>query len=118
MTPGDRIKERRKSLKISQRKLGEQCGISGSAIAQWETGQTTPSGESLLKVAAELDKTPSWILYGDSEHEKNAELEIFTQKVNEVILGINAPLYQDALRYLEHLKGISTLLKKHENHDV
>lgn len=46
---------------------------------------------------------------------KNAELEMFTQKVNEAIQGLDAELYEDVLRYLEHLKGIRNLLKKYEN---
>ncbi len=46
-----RIKELRLGAKLSQRQLGEICGIHQTAVSQWESGRTSPDIESLTKLA-------------------------------------------------------------------
>ncbi|MCC3704243.1 helix-turn-helix domain-containing protein [Rouxiella badensis] len=67
MTPGDRIKLRRKEMKYTQRKLASVVKVSHVTISQWESCDTTPGGRNLFALASALKCTPTWILYGDTE---------------------------------------------------
>lgn len=46
-----RIKELREAAGMSQRELGERIGISGPAVAMWESGENRPSLTNLEKLA-------------------------------------------------------------------
>lgn len=65
--PGQRIRSRRKQLKLSQDSLGAAAGISGSSISLWENGNTFPTGKNLHSLAHALQCSPTWILFGDED---------------------------------------------------
>ncbi len=67
MTPGERIKLRRKELKHTQRNLASAVKVSHVTISQWESSDTTPGGRNLFALAKALKCSPTWILYGDSD---------------------------------------------------
>ncbi len=46
-----RIKQLREAAGLSQRELGERIGISGPAVAMWESGENRPSLTNLEKLA-------------------------------------------------------------------
>ncbi len=50
MNPNNRIQYLRKSQGLSQEELGEKMFVSRQTVSQWETGQTMPSIESLIKL--------------------------------------------------------------------
>lgn len=54
MTIGDRIKAARKSKKMTQVQLGARLGVSGSMIAQYETGVRKPKQDTVFNIAREL----------------------------------------------------------------
>lgn len=64
---GQRIRERRKQLKMSQSALSKAAGVSYSSISLWENDNTAPRGENLHKLARSLQCSPTWILYGDTD---------------------------------------------------
>ncbi|ECC3821353.1 helix-turn-helix domain-containing protein [Salmonella enterica] len=66
-TLGQRIRERRKQLKMSQNALSKVAGVSYSSISLWENDNTAPRGENLHKLAMALQCSPTWVLYGDDE---------------------------------------------------
>ena len=51
MTLGERIKECRQNVKMSQEKLAELVGVSRQAVTKWEANQTAPNTENLFKLA-------------------------------------------------------------------
>jgi transcriptional regulator with XRE-family HTH domain len=55
MTTGQRIREARKSVNISQLELGERLGVSQAMIAQYENGTRNPKFETLQKIASALE---------------------------------------------------------------
>jgi len=63
-TLSERIKARRKDLKMTQGDVAKRIGISRVSYTQWELGETNPNGENLLKVAQVLSCTPDWIVSG------------------------------------------------------
>ncbi|MGJ7133314.1 LexA family protein [Morganella morganii] len=66
-TLGERIKFRRRQLKMTQRDVAECVGISASAVTQWEGDSTGLSSENLLRLSAVLRCSPQWLLLGEGE---------------------------------------------------
>lgn len=60
-----RIKQLREAAGMSQRELGERIGISGSAVAMWESGENRPSLTNLEKLADVLGVSIDAILGRD-----------------------------------------------------
>ena len=48
--PMNRIRELRKSRKITMKQLGEAIGLAESTISHYETGKRQPDNEALLKL--------------------------------------------------------------------
>lgn len=65
-TMGERIRARRKEMKIRQDALGKMVGVSNAAISQWERSETEPKGDNLLALAKALDCSPNYLHNGDS----------------------------------------------------
>lgn len=54
MSVGQRIKERRIQLSMTQKQLGELCGMADSAIRKYESGRIQPKFETLVRIAKAL----------------------------------------------------------------
>lgn len=52
---GDMIKKIRKEKGLTQKQLGELCGMADSAVRRYENGNQNPKIETLEKIAAALD---------------------------------------------------------------
>lgn len=64
-TLADRLRSARRQSGLSVRALGIRVGVSGSAVAQWESPHgTRPSAGRLVKLASELQVTVDWLLTG------------------------------------------------------
>jgi len=55
MPTGSRIKEIRKQKGLTQKQLGDLCGMADSAIRRYENGNANPKIETLKKIAAALE---------------------------------------------------------------
>jgi transcriptional regulator with XRE-family HTH domain len=62
---GQRIKQRRKALSISQEKLGEALGVSFQQVQKYEKGSNRVSVASLKTIAEFLGTNPIYF-YGDN----------------------------------------------------
>ena len=51
------FKQKRLQVGITQRKLGEMIGTTGSAVAMWETGKRFPRADKLPQLASVLECT-------------------------------------------------------------
>lgn len=66
MTVGEKIKERRKALGLTQTELGERLGVQKNAVSKWETGRVDDiPGSKIRAMAALFGVTPSYLI--DSE---------------------------------------------------
>lgn len=59
---GDRLKELRKSKKISQLKLAEVLGVDRTMIGKYELKNHQPSNEILEKMADYLEVSPAYLM--------------------------------------------------------
>ncbi|MGI0119647.1 S24 family peptidase [Zooshikella sp. RANM57] len=62
-TLGQRLRERRKELKLTQKQVGKYAGVSAVSVTLWEKDETAPTGEKLLRTAKLLQCSPEWLLY-------------------------------------------------------
>lgn len=77
-TIGERIRARRKELKLTQKSLAKALKLSDVSISQWERDDSEPTGKNLFALTTVLKCSPTWILYGD---EDKAPEEITDQPV-------------------------------------
>lgn len=61
---GNRIKSRRKELRIKQAELAEILGISNNHMSSIETAKERPSMEIFIRICEELKVTPDYLLLG------------------------------------------------------
>lgn len=62
MTFGEKLKEARKTAKMSQEELAEKISVSRSAIAKWETDKGLPDIQNLKTLAAVLNISLDYLL--------------------------------------------------------
>lgn len=62
MNVGQRIRDRRKALGLSQRELALRLGISFQAVQRWERGETFPRKDSLSKLLEILQIGADWLV--------------------------------------------------------
>ena len=88
-----KILDIRESRGWSEYKLAEESGISQSTISAWYSGskkRTTPTLDSLLKVAEAFDVEASYLLIGDEERtfvltDKQIMILNYWAKLNKVM---------------------------------
>ncbi|MDY2655011.1 MAG: helix-turn-helix domain-containing protein [Eisenbergiella porci] len=68
---GQRIKERRKELHITQNEIQESCGISTGNLSGIETGRYLPSAVALIQLSQILKCSIDWMLTGKSSISEN-----------------------------------------------
>lgn len=61
---GNRIKLRRKELRIKQNELAELLDISNNHMSSIETGKQKPSMDTFIKICEQLNVTPDYLLLG------------------------------------------------------
>lgn len=87
-TIGQRIKERRKHLKLTQVDLARKMnGVSHAAISQWENDSTKPNAENLFELSIILNCDFSWLLRGNLKNIKGSVAPY--SPINEVRLPIH-----------------------------
>ena len=108
MTVGERIKQRRKALKMSADELAESVGVSRSTIFRYEKGDIEKVGpEVLKKIADKLNVSPGDLMGWDDTPVQ--ELKIPTSplvhKITEKVVKLSTPRKQKVLNYAnEQLK--------------
>ncbi|EAW8185630.1 helix-turn-helix domain-containing protein [Salmonella enterica] len=72
---GERIRERRNELGLTQKEIAKHLGRSASAVTQWEIGATLPNGLNLVKLAEILQVDAQWILSGEHDEEAKSSVD-------------------------------------------
>ena len=91
---GNRIQRARKEAGITQQQLADACGISRSAVALWETGDTQAiKSEHIFKAARALNKNAEWLATGAGPEQPNGVLR-------EIIAALPDESAQQALDFI------------------
>lgn len=66
-TLGDRIREQRDKLGMSQAALGDAVGVRQPTMWRYEASRLRPSADALDRIATALGVTSRWLLHGDED---------------------------------------------------
>lgn len=79
---GQRIKQRRQELGLSQLELARQTDIASGNISTMEAHKSLPSAQALIKLSEALDCSIDWLLLGNTEPPEDASplLEEYVKK--------------------------------------
>ena len=65
---GQRVYDLREQRELSQIQLGEQVGVSGTCVWNWEYGHTFPRSAALKKLARALNTSTEYLTLGQGSH--------------------------------------------------
>ncbi len=102
MNIGENIKARRKALKMTQKQLGEKCGIADSAVRKYESGKMKPKLEMLKRIAKALDVNPYEL----------ADFDTSTELINDNSEQLRAAYGEEMAEMLEKMASMLTMLTK------
>lgn len=100
---GDKVKNLRKSLKITQKELAATIGLSQSTVGMIESNKQGASNDTLLKLAKALDTTVDYLL-SDEENIKVENVQISKKAEKDIKKALDNTLeqlenYQDGLMF-------------------
>lgn len=72
MNTGELIRKYRKIAGLTQKELGEDCGMSEPAIRNYELGNRTPSDEQINRIAKSLGIAPQALMPHEMESARDA----------------------------------------------
>ncbi|WP_232036219.1 XRE family transcriptional regulator [Burkholderia stabilis] len=67
---GSIIREKRKALGLTLQAVGDAFGITRSAVASWERGDTRPDQDRLPALARLLKTSTAYLLTGEKQHDR------------------------------------------------
>lgn len=88
---GERIRNRRKELHLSQTDIYEKCELTSGALSKIENGKTIPSIFVFYKLSQALDCDINWLLTGNSSYLQSSD---FCKK-EEIYLNLFQQLPDD-----------------------
>jgi len=100
----DRLRNARKAKALGQTELADKLGVSGGSVGNWEIGTSQPRAETLGKLAAILEVTPAWLLYGEGPLVKEVATlreEIVRPSADEAGAAGDDPLRIKCRQYFE-----------------
>lgn len=62
---GERIRELRKQIDLSQEQLGDRMKVSTQQVSVWELGKTLPDVCAIMLLSVALNCKPGWLAFGD-----------------------------------------------------
>ncbi|CAK0702991.1 LexA family transcriptional repressor [Escherichia coli] len=94
MKMNDRIRARRKELKLTQAVLAKLVGVNRVTVTGWESGDYEPGGSNLQALAAALKCNPHWLITGNGDPDAEGEVykpsEVFGIKRIPVLSWVQA----------------------------
>ncbi|EPK7574212.1 TPA: LexA family transcriptional regulator [Klebsiella pneumoniae] len=99
MKMNERIRARRKELKLTQAVLAKMVGVNRVTVTGWESGDFEPGGSNLQALAAALKCNPQWVISGlgdpESEDVTYKPTEVFGVKKIPVLSWVQAGEWTD-----------------------
>lgn len=120
----DRIKEVRKYAELSQTRFAEKLKISRSAMSKLESGENTPSEQTISLICKEFNVREEWLRTGNGEmyNEKDgtftgllAELEETDDEFIKSLITVYMGLDEDSKQALRKIAdGMAEKYKKQD----
>ena len=82
---GSRVRQRRKTLKLSQVELARMVSVSASFIGHIERAEKTPSLDTMARLSAALNVPLDWLVLGIRNHCGEKECPLYHDLVDLVL---------------------------------
>jgi transcriptional regulator with XRE-family HTH domain len=117
MTISDRIFEKLKELKMTQKEFAKQTGIPESTVSDWRKKSTNPTSDKILIICKVLSVTPEWLLSGidaDGSRSNPVDYYIVEKSSDQGILieNFNKMNPNDKSHLLSYAKGFTNIMNK------
>ena len=80
-----RFAEARKSAGLTQQAAADFLKVSKGLVGQWETGETLPGAQNLIKASDLYQRRPNWLMTGQGPAERVRENESTVLAINRVV---------------------------------
>lgn len=103
---GQNIKKIRLSKNMTQKQLGDLCGMADSAVRRYESGRANPKIETLRKIAKALEVNEQELLgYSDASYRLYTAYEDAEKGENGLVIGDILVTQQNLLRQYNKLNS-------------
>jgi transcriptional regulator with XRE-family HTH domain len=103
MTIGERIKERREMLNISQTDLAARVGISKQTLYKYENNIVTNIPSNIIELLAEqMECSPAYIMGWDFKYESKDEAE---KRLLKRLSALSPDSFSDVIKYIDFLES-------------
>lgn len=86
MNFGDKLKQLRKSQKLTQQQLAERLGVAKSVVSYYESGDRFPSYDVLVKIAHTFHVTTDYLL--DMERKRILDVSDLSEENIAVLITV------------------------------
>lgn len=108
-----RIKLRRKNMRLTQSELAKRINVSPQVVSNWERNYTTPSSEDIKQLAEALDCTADFLLGNTDDPDTVTPEEEFNSFISDPDLQVwYQELPKSSEEELRQLKEIWEIIKK------
>ena len=107
----ERIREIRKTLKLTQVEFGEKIGVKGNTVTNYETGLRNPTDAVLLSICREFNVNEGWLRTGEGEMFQTPDDED-AALISEVLENPDDKFYQMLLNMVRTYRQLSPESKK------
>lgn len=109
---GNRIRERRKALQLTQTDMHRVCGITSGALSQIENGSRVPSAIAFYSIAKALNCSMEYLMTGTYTDTKNF---IFYENEEELLKGFRELDADDKEELIEIMQMKLRKMKKEKD---
>lgn len=111
MNFGQRLKEGRKHIHLTQADLAEKMMVSVQTISKWECSHAMPDIEQIVPLAAILGVTTDWLL--DAGNDENYDQKALLEKVHKIRRGIDNVYAREDDAYMEIHRHYRDYIRKY-----
>ena len=86
MTQGERIRELRKTLKMTMEQFGEKIGVTKSTISNIENGNRNATEHMVKSICREFNVDYIWLTTGDGEMFVDTD-DDFIERIDRIMVG-------------------------------
>lgn len=113
---GQRIKNRRKELNITQAQIKEATGISTGNLSEIENGHILPSSSALISLSKVLKCSVDYILFGEAQISEKPEISNIRDFDQDFLVSFNnlSEEDQEEIKLLIEIKSQSKMIDLRE----
>lgn len=82
---GKRIRQAREMADFTQEKLADMIGVSRTAVVRWESGETDPTIDHLIKMTVILDVSADFLLGTGGNNQMVDVLKNLASTLNQIV---------------------------------